>query len=234
MKTTLIVIIGIVFIGTSIFMYKTRPVNIPAQDTTETTSTDSKIQTETVEQKDTTVSNTKTLRIIGTQSQATFTLKETLSGKDVTVVGVTNSISGDMQLQTTNPAKLTLGTIKIDARTLKTDNERRNGAIARMILNSDQQGNEYITFTATDVRGIPATIETGKQFSYTIVGNLTIRGTTKPVTFNATSTLNADGSLSGTANATVTYGDFGISVPDLSFLANVDKTTTLSISLLAK
>lgn len=234
MKTTLIVIVGLVFIGTSIFMYKTHPMNIPTQDTTETTSIDSTIRTEPVEQKDATASNTKTLRIIGTESQATFTLKETLSGKDVTVVGVTNNISGDVQLKTTNPAKLTIGTIKIDARTLKTDNERRNGAIARMILNSDQQGNEYITFTATDVRGIPTTIETGKQFSYTIAGNLTIRGITKPTTFNATSTLNADGSLSGTANTTVTYGDFGISVPDLSFLANVDKSTTLSISLLAK
>jgi polyisoprenoid-binding protein YceI len=234
MKTALITIIGIILIGTSIFMYKTRPMNIPTQDTTETTSTDSTIQTETAEQKTTTISDTTTLRIDESQSQVTFTLNETLNGKPVLVVGGTNNISGNIQLKTTNPAKLTIGTIKIDARTFKTDDDRRNGAIARMILKSDQQGNEYITFTATDINGIPATIESGKPFSYTITGNLTIRDTTKTAIFNATSTMNADGSLSGKANTIITYGDFGISVPNLSFIANVDKATTLSIELLAK
>jgi polyisoprenoid-binding protein YceI len=117
---------------------------------------------------------------------------------------------------------------------LKTDNERRNGALGRLILKSDQTGNEYITFKTTAITGLPDTIETDKAFSYTIAGDMTVRGVTKPVTFKTTNTFKADGSFVGSADTTIAYADFGISIPDLSFLANVDKTTKLSISIVAK
>jgi polyisoprenoid-binding protein YceI len=102
-----------------------------------------------------------------------------------------------------------------------------------MILKSSESGNEYITFKPTNVSDLPASIELGKEYAYKITGDLTVRGVKKSVTFNAKSVLKDANMLTGSADTTITYGDFGISVPDLPFLANVDKTTKLSVSIIA-
>jgi polyisoprenoid-binding protein YceI len=231
MKTILASIIAVIIIGGGLFLYQTRPTAAP--------TTDINTEVEHLDTTDATAGTTdttaiKTLRIVGAESKATFSLNEVLNGTPTLVVGTTSQVAGDIQISATAPAKLTIGEIKIDARTLKTDNERRNGALGRLILKSDQTGNEYITFKTTAITGLPDTIETDKAFSYTIAGDMTVRGVTKPVTFKTTNTFKADGSFVGSADTTIAYADFGISIPDLSFLANVDKTTKLSISIVAK
>lgn len=222
-KIFLFIILGIIIVAGA-FFYETRPSSAPTVDVNTQVN-----HLSTGEKKD-----IKTLHIIGEESQAQFSLNEVLAGKPTLVVGSTHQVAGDIQVSTENPAKITIGEIKIDARTLKTDNERRNASLNRLILKTDKSGNEYITFKANEVTGLPEKIQTGQEFSYKIKGDLTISGVTKPATFEATSTIGEDGSFTGSANTTVTYADFNVSVPSLPFLSNVDKTTKLSISIVAK
>ena len=224
-KTIGIAIIALALIGHGIFSYITRPLAAPtntiSQDVTHIETSGTK-------------ADTQVLSIVSSESQAAFSLNEDLYGKLTLVVGTTNQVAGEIKFVQSSPATLSIGEIKINARTFKTDNEKRNATIGRMILKSEEAGNEYITFKTTSVTGLPTAIETGKEFSYKVTGDLTIRGTTKSVTFDAKSTVAADGSLKATAKTTVTYGDYGISIPDFPFLANVDKTTELSISVVAR
>jgi polyisoprenoid-binding protein YceI len=226
MKTkSAIIALVIIALGLGGYAYITRPLSAP---TTDIQSEVQHLPQEQVSQEG------KVLSIVSNQSKAEFSLNEVLNGKPTLVVGTTNQIGGEIKIKSTAPVAMTIGEVKVDARTLKTDNENRNGALVRLILKSEDKGNEYISFKTKTVTGLPETIETGKEFAYTINGDLTIRGVTKPVSFNAKSILNKDGSLTGSATSMVTYGDFGISVPNLSFLANVDKTVKLSLSLVAR
>lgn len=220
-KATLITVL-VLGVLTGLYFYLTRPV-----DTSDAPVTPS-------ETLDTTSATQKKLNIVSAESSAQFALNEDLRGKKTKVIGTTNQIAGEIIVDTKNPAEVTIGEIKVDARTLKTDNDQRNGAIARFILKTEEAGNEYVAFKSTSVTGVPAVITPNTPFDFDVVGYLTVRGTTKLVTFKATGVWKDDNSFSATATTTVTYADYGISIPDLPFLANVDKETTLNISVVAR
>ncbi|MES3017404.1 MAG: YceI family protein [Bacteroidota bacterium] len=224
---TLIIILLIILAGYGVYAYVTRPIAAP------TTDIEGEVEhlSSTEEQS---MAGQKVLRVVSLQSKAEFKLTEDLNGKPTVVVGTTNQIAGDIAIRAEAPSSMTIGEVKVDARTFKTDNANRDGAIGRLILKSEEKGNEYVTFKTTSVAGLPNMIETGKEFSYTITGDLTIRGITKKVIFDAKSALAADGSLTGNAQTTVAYADYGMTIPDFPFLANVDKTTELSVSFVAR
>ena len=225
MKTKIIILglVGIVAVA-GIFLYVTRPVSAPTEE----------INNDVVAVPQTGDTTEKVMSIVQSESKAEFSLNEVLRGTPTKVIGTTNQIAGNITIKSSAPAKITIGEVKVNARTLKTDSEQRNGAIARLILKSEESEFEYITFTPTVVIGVPSEIKTDLSFPFTVTGNLTIRGMTKSVSFAAQGTLRADGSFAATADHVVTYADFGVSVPNLPFLANVDKTAKISVSIVAR
>jgi polyisoprenoid-binding protein YceI len=66
-----------------------------------------------------------------------------------------------------------------------------------------------------------------------MTGDLTIRDTMRPVTFEVTVTPNADGSLTGTANTAIPYSDWGITIPNVPFVASVDNQVVLQLDFYA-
>jgi len=176
--------------------------------------------------------NTKVYRINTEKSTAEFNIQEVLRGEDFLVVGTTNNVQGDILLNTQNPKESELSTIRVNARTLKTDNSSRNAAIGRAILKSDQDQYEYIEFKPTSFDGLPESITVGVPFSFKINGNLSIAGTVKPVIFDVTVT-QKDKELSGTGETTVQYKDFGITIPSVPFVASVENDVKLKINFVA-
>ena len=177
-------------------------------------------------------SDTKVYRINGEKSTAEFDIQEVLRGEDFLVVGTTNNIQGDISLHTKNPKDSELSTIRVNARTLKTDNPSRNAAIGRAILKSDQDPYEYIEFKPTGFEGMPESITAGVPFSFKIKGDLSISGTVKPVVFDVTVTQN-ENTLSGTGETTVQYKDFGLTIPNVPFVASVQNNVKLKINFVA-
>jgi polyisoprenoid-binding protein YceI len=76
--------------------------------------------------------------------------------------------------------------------------------------------------------------EVQKEFPVKVTGDLTISGVTKSIIFNGMARLGLDNSLTVKASTDLTYGDFGVAVPDLPFLANVSKTVKLTVDLVAR
>jgi polyisoprenoid-binding protein YceI len=161
-------------------------------------------------------------------SEATFTIDEVLRGSPKTVVGTTDQVSGQAAFDPSDPGSVQLGTILIDARTLQTDDSSRNRVLDNQILSTNQY--EYITLTPTSTSGLPDSVTVGQPFTFQLTGDLTIRDTTRPTTFDVTATLNPDGTVSGSATGDIQYSDWGISIPSVPFVANVGDTVVLGLT----
>lgn len=172
-------------------------------------------------------------RIIPEESLVEFYINEVLNGKENTVTGATNQIFGDIVLDMKNPAHTELGTLRINARTLATDDSRRDGVISRSILHSDTSQNEFIEFKPKKLDGLPVEVTAGASFAFQITGDLTVAGVTREVAFNANLDSISENHLIGSAETKVFYTDFGLSIPSVPFVASVEKEVTLKVRVVA-
>jgi polyisoprenoid-binding protein YceI len=165
------------------------------------------------------------------RSEARFVVDEVLRGEPKTVIGKTNQVAGQVAADLTQPSAAQVGTILINARTLATDDDQRNGAIRRWILSTDEH--EYIRFTPTAIVGAPASASLGQPASLQIVGQLTIRDVTRPATFDATVTPVSASELRGSVTSTIRRADWNLNIPDVPFVAGVGDTVRLELDFVA-
>lgn len=219
-KITYIVVLLIIILGGA-FVYITRPVDSPTlqesikQAQTDKLNSDESSSVYTVDQS---------------RSTAEFSIYEDLYGKPFTVIGATQSVFGEISLNAEKPESSTVGTIKIDARTLKTDSSKRDGAMARVILNSEKLENNFISFKPVAVSGIPGDAKVGVTYDFKVTGLLMISGVEKSVTFNTSAKMTEKGEIEGVATTEVKRSDFNLKIPDFSFLANVADVVPLKFS----
>ena len=179
--------------------------------------------------------NNETLlfRIDKEESEVRFVMTEDLRGQFTTVTGRTNEVAGDIQIDTVTPANSTVGTIRINVRTLQTDNEFRNRAIRSQILESAKDEYEFSQFAPTSLVGLPDSVEVGTPFTFMIVGDLTVKDITNVVTFEAEVTPVSESQIVGTASTSVLYADFGMDVDPPTSVANVSEEVVLEIDFTA-
>jgi polyisoprenoid-binding protein YceI len=170
-------------------------------------------------------------QISSADSQVTFELDEDLRGNRVTVVGTTNQVAGELAVDFNDLSQTQVGVIQINARTLATDNSNRNRAMQNEIL--DTGSYEYITFVPTAVSGLPQSVNIGDAITFTIEGNLTIRNVTLPASFTVEATAVSDTQIVGTASAIVTRSDYGLTIPSVPNVANVEEEVELYIDFVA-
>jgi polyisoprenoid-binding protein YceI len=170
-------------------------------------------------------------QIVPAESEVRFVVDEVLQGSPKTVIGATSQVSGRIALDPVDLDAAQLGTVMVDARTLKTDSSQRDRAIQNFVLKTGQS--PYISFTPTGVAGLPDTASLGESLPVQIDGNLTIGGVTRPVTFDATVTRATADRLEGTATTAVRFADWGISIPQVPMVAGVSDTVRLEIDFAA-
>lgn len=219
-------VVGLALIGAGAFAYFTyvsRPLPPPSKLDTQNNSID------TGDQNSNLVGNEVTYVVDPSKTWAKFEIDETLYGKPKHVEGITSDVTGQITLNTTNPSLSKVGTFRINARTLKTDEPKRDNTVGRMILKSADPVNEFIIFEATETQDMPVKITEAEQFTFKIPGKLTVAGVTRDVTFQGKATLQG-GILTGNAESIIKYQDFGMEIPKLKFLAWVDDKVKLSIN----
>src|SRR5262249_32346519 len=128
----------------------------------------------------------KLFRIDPTGSEARFITHETLLGQAKTVVGSTREVAGQIMVDFARPSITQLRPIRINARTVATDNEVRNRALRGQILRSNQDEFEFISFVPTKLIGLPEQISVGQTLTFQVEGKLTVRNETRDVVFEAT------------------------------------------------
>lgn len=164
-------------------------------------------------------------------SEVRFQLDEDLRGERKTVVGTTDQVAGQLSIDLTDLSQTQVGIIQINARTLTTDNNFRNRAIQNEILDTGDY--EFITFTPTGVEGLPAVATVGEAITFSLVGDLTIRDVTLPATFTVEATALSETQITGTATAVVNRADFGLQIPSVPNVANVEEQVELYIDFTA-
>ena len=173
--------------------------------------------------------------IVPGESEARFLIGEVLAGNDITVVGTTNDVTGQIFVDYANPQAASLSTIQVDLSSLATDNNFRNGAIHDMILQTGNADYQYATFEATSISGLPESVTIGQSFDVQITGNLTIHGVTKEETFNTTITPVSETRIAGLASLTILYSDFGVQILRLpQQVASVEDQVTLELEFVAE
>lgn len=164
-------------------------------------------------------------------SEVRFELDEDLRGSRITVIGSTNQIAGQLAVDYADLASTQVGVIQINARTLATDNEFRNRAINNEIL--DTGTFEFITFTPTAVTGLTGGASVGDTITFDIVGDLTVRDVTMEVTFTVEATAVSDTQITGTASTVILRDDYGLGIPSVPSVANVEEEIELYIDFTA-
>jgi polyisoprenoid-binding protein YceI len=159
---------------------------------------------------------------------ASYSVDETFLSDNrlATAVGRTSTISGQLEINFADPAASNLGTIEVDISTLESDSARRDNAIRGQWLESSRF--PLATFTATAIDGLTATPADDEQVSFTLSGDMTVRETTLPVTWDVVATVSGE-TITGTATTNILMADFGVEPPNIGGILSVTDGVLLTV-----
>lgn len=177
--------------------------------------------------KDVTATQVYKFRVNPAQTTVEYAVHEVLLGNNQITRGKTNVVEGEFQLYMQNgKVYVTLSNLEVDLRTLKTDNELRDQAIRSQWLESDKFPKAI--FVAKTMEGLPGDAEQGQDYSFKVIGDLTIRNTTRPVTFDVTVRIQ-NNAVIGEGTATIFMKDFGFDPPNIVGQTIVSDPVTVTI-----
>jgi polyisoprenoid-binding protein YceI len=158
------------------------------------------------------------------RSKATIRVREQLVGVSLpsdavlTATGAKGSFGLNADGTFASGSKVTF-----EISTLSSDERNRDDFIRRDTLRVSQF--PTAEFAPTKTAGLTLPMPTSGTFTFTLTGNMTIKGTTKEVTFDVTAKRDgADLTATATANPSWKFGDFGMTAPrSFSVLSIVDE-----------
>lgn len=154
-------------------------------------------------------------------NEARYRVREQLAGIDFPsdAVGTTSAVAGGIAFDAAGGIIRDQSRFTIDLSTLKTDSDRRDNYVRRNTLQTEQH--TQAVFVPTEVRGLQLPLAPAGDVRFQLVGDLTIRGVTRPVTWDVTATI-ANGSLTGEAKTQFTFTDFDLTKPRVRSVLSVD------------
>ena len=143
---------------------------------------------------------------IGEGSEATFTVNEKLAWLDLPNDAVmrTNGITGVIHVD----GQATV--IELDLHSMTSDQERRDGYVRNRMFPDDRTA----TFTVTDLGDLPEPLPEGEAIMRQVQGELTIKGVTKPITFDVEARRDPD-KLFVLGRTTFTWADLELPPPNI-------------------
>lgn len=148
-------------------------------------------------------------------SSAGYRVDEVLNGADVTVAGTTEQVTGSVVIE---GGDLSTAEVAVDVASTSTDSGQRDAYFRDNVM--DVGTHPTATFTVRGPVDLPEL--TGTPVTVPVTGDLTLRGTTRPVQADLAVVRTAEGvEVSGAVP--VVFADFGISAPDLGFVRVEDR-----------
>jgi polyisoprenoid-binding protein YceI len=153
---------------------------------------------------------TVSFEIVPEESSVTYEVGETFLNQDNRfnlAVGQTTMVSGTIFANLSDPQASSLGEFQIDISQFTSDSRQRDNAIRNNWLESARF--PLATFKPISIEGLPEHYIEGQDYSFHVTGDLTVKETTRSVTFDVTANLQAE-TLTGKATTTLLLSDFGI------------------------
>ncbi len=170
------------------------------------------------------------LVLVPDKSQARYRVREQLAGVSFPsdAVGATSAFTGTIVGKTDGTILSDQSMFQVDLRTLKSNESLRDNFIGRSVLETSRY--PYATFVPTSAPGLPLTLPNSGALSFQLIGNLTIRDVTKPVTWDVSGKVTGN-TATGTATTTFTFEDFGLTQPHVARVLNIVDSIKLELDL---
>jgi polyisoprenoid-binding protein YceI len=149
-------------------------------------------------------------------SEVGYRVKEVLFGQSTEGVGRTSKVTGTFTLAGTSVSE---ADFSVDMASVTSDETRRDGQFRDRIMSTGEF--PKATFTLTSPIRLSAMPADGAKVTAVAKGDLTLRGTTKPVEIDLEATLDGD-SVNVLGNYTVVFEDWDIPNPSIGPVSTDD------------
>ncbi len=173
-----------------------------------------------------------TLAIDSANSKASYHAHEQLVGNTLPseAVGTSTAVSGSVVIAADGSIAADQSQITVDLNKLTSDQSRRDNFMKSDTL----QVSRYptATFVPREAPGLPSPLPTSGQLTFQLLGDLTVHGVTKPVTWQITAQFAAS-TVSGDATANVNITDFGMQPPKAGPVLSIEDALILELAFSA-
>jgi polyisoprenoid-binding protein YceI len=154
-----------------------------------------------------------------------YRVNEVLLGQNTTAVGRSTSVTGHLSIDGTD---VTAASFSVPMDTIHSDKSQRDAQFDGRIMNVAQYPTGTFTLTSPiDLSPVPAA---GTVKDYPARGNLTLHGTTKPVTFTLQAELK-NGQIEIVGDIPVLFSDYNIENPSFAGVVTTQDHGTLEFLL---
>ncbi|MFN2601872.1 MAG: YceI family protein [Gemmatimonadaceae bacterium] len=166
------------------------------------------------------------LTVAPSGNEARYRIREQLVRMDLPndAIGKTTEIAGGIGIGADGKIIPAESKFVVGVGSLKSDRDMRDGYVRRRVLQGDQF--PTVEFHPTEFRGLPKTLPTSGAHTFDVIGNLTVKGVTKPTTWHVTAE-QKNGQVTGNASTLFTFSDFNIDQPRVPVLLSVQDTIRL-------
>jgi polyisoprenoid-binding protein YceI len=169
----------------------------------------------------------------GSATQASYHAHEQLVGNSLPTeaVGTSPGVSGSLVVLGADGAiAADQSTFTVDLTQLKSDESRRDNFVKSNTLQTSSF--PTATFVARSVQGLPLPLPTSGAATFQLLGDLTIHGVTKPVTWQVSAQF-ADTTVRGSATTNVNITDFGMTPPKAGPVLSIEDALALEVAFTA-
>ena len=159
-------------------------------------------------------------------NEVRYRIREQLAGFDLPndAVGATSDVTGGIAFDGKGQLVPASSKFVVNVATLKSDKDRRDGYVRGRVLETSQF--PTVELAPTALRGLTLPVPTSGSKTFQLVGNLTVHGVTKPMTWQVDAKF--DGTrVSGTAATAFVFSDFGLTQPRVPVVLSVADTIKL-------
>ena len=149
-------------------------------------------------------------------SQVGYRVEEILFGVDTTAVGRTDQVTGSLTIAGT---QVTAVDFEVDVASIASDEGRRDEQFRGRIMSADEF--PTATFVLTEPIELGAEPADGVEVNATATGELTLRGSTQPVTFDVVAR-QENGLIGVQGSIPVLFADYGIANPSFGGITTED------------
>lgn len=173
-------------------------------------------------------SSTVKLVIVPQKSEARYRVREQLASLSLPsdAIGKTSAITGAIVGKTDGTIDASQSKFVVDLSTLQSDRSQRDNFLRRTVLQTDQY--QYATFVPTQATGLPSSFPSSGQSAFKLVGDLTIRNVTKPVTWDVTCQGQSTEGLCH-ASTSFKFEYFDLTQPHVSIVLSIVDNITLEL-----
>lgn len=175
------------------------------------------------------VAEATTFEVVPSASEARYRVREQLAGYNFPndAVGTTRSISGTITFD--GEGRLGPGSkVTLDLRTLRSDEAKRDNYLRANTLATASF--PYTELVPREVRGLPFPLPASGRANVQILGNLTVRGVTRPTTWDGTAEFQGR-AVRLQARTAFKFGDFELTQPRIFRVLSIEDLIRLEVDL---